>query len=592
MQTVSLYFINSLGLLNIGNVIFIFCHFKVKQDRREKWPWPAEYTYFVVHKENIDTMKAALVLSQNLKCRPNNLTYAGTKDKRAKTSQLFCIRKRHPETIVQAASRVPNVFVGNFEFREHTLRLGQLKGNRFRIALRNVTAPDEIVKASMKTLEEFGFINYYGLQRFGRCPTVPTSTVGKALLKGQFDVACELILKPRDNEPDFMKKMRDFWWKTRDAKAALGMLRPTNQCIESRLLAGLAQHGKNDFVSALGNIPRNMRLLYIHAYQSLVFNRVASRRIKEWGVEVHEGDLVFVDRQKTEMIDNVAALNVDADIHDLLVELEADTVSDDQEEDTVKATEDEEEEVSVFKGLARPLTKEDISTGQYTIHDVVLPLPGHDIYYPSNETADWYNEFLAEDGLSSEKLKQKVKVYSLAGAYRKLLVRPEELSWSIVRYTQPNDELIVSDLDALRAVKKSTHMKFDDVDQTKSNDSKNQYRAIVVEFNLPSSCYATMALREILKIDTSTSSQMKLNHKNNKNELMAVAAAVDDVDAKITQSTVKKIFDENIVDGADGTSSGAEVMTSTKCEKREFKLVVDADGIAEEGGDEKRPKVE
>lgn len=38
-----------------------------------------------------------------------------------------------------------------------------------------------------------------------------------------------------------------------------------------------------------------------------------------------------------------------------------------------------------------------------------------------------------------------------------------------------------------------------------------RYKALVMQFDLPPSCYATMVLREILKSNTSTSSQAKLN---------------------------------------------------------------------------------
>lgn len=103
---------------------------KGERDNRTKWVWPGEYTYFVLHKENVDTMKAVSDLAGNMNMNAGSMAYAGTKDKRGKTSQLVCMRKREPEKIIRAAERLPQVQVGNFTFKAYTLKLGSLCGNR------------------------------------------------------------------------------------------------------------------------------------------------------------------------------------------------------------------------------------------------------------------------------------------------------------------------------------------------------------------------------------------------------------------------------------------------------------------------------
>lgn len=64
------------------------------------------------------------------------------------------------------------------------------------------------------------------------------------------------------------------------------------------------------------------------------------------------------------------------------------------------------------------LTEEHIKSGQYTIHDVVLPLPGYDVVYPENDMKDHYRQIMANDGLDISNMRRKVKDYALSGAYR------------------------------------------------------------------------------------------------------------------------------------------------------------------------------
>lgn len=133
--------------------------------------------------------------------------------------------------------------------------------------------------------------------------------------------------------------------------------------------------------------------MYIHAYQSLIWNEMVSRRIAAYGLHLCEGDLVLVDDGSTdEIID--------------------DEVEDDDEKKDESVDSDGTQEVgnkSRFQEMVKPLTKDDIESNKYTIFDIVLPLPGHDITYPSNECAQWYEERLKQDDLSSEKLKTKQK---------------------------------------------------------------------------------------------------------------------------------------------------------------------------------------
>lgn len=337
---------------------------KNDQQRALGWRWPHDFTCFVLHKENIDTLQAIAALSHQLKMKPALFAYAGTKDKRAKTSQWISVRKLEPTRICQAAKRCQGVRVGNFKFLPETLRLGNLKGNRFRIALRSVKGERDEIEKSLESLRDLGFINYYGLQRFGNCQKIPTYMIGKALLAGDFKEACELILKERDGEPNYMRNMRKCYAETKSAAKALDGLHSTNTCVEARLLHGLAKHGDTNYLQALLNLPRNMLMLYTHAYQSFIFNQISSKR-REMGLEVIEGDLVFTENPPTEIVDVID--------DDEIIESAVDPTDIADEPAVEEAVE------SKFLTMVRPLTKEDLDSKAFTIYDIVLPLPGFDI---------------------------------------------------------------------------------------------------------------------------------------------------------------------------------------------------------------------
>jgi len=100
------------------------------------------------------------------------------------------------------------------------LRLGDLKGNRFVITIRAISASNEIVEAALNDLQKFGFINYFGLQRFGSS-AISTHSIGIALLKSDYEKAAQLMLDPREGEPSEFYQARLYYKETGDIDGAI-----------------------------------------------------------------------------------------------------------------------------------------------------------------------------------------------------------------------------------------------------------------------------------------------------------------------------------------------------------------------------------
>ncbi|XP_036183457.1 pseudouridylate synthase 7 homolog isoform X1 [Myotis myotis] len=411
--------------------------------RKHSWPKSrGSYCHFVLYKENKDTMDAINVLSKYLRVKPNIFSYMGTKDKRAITVQEIAVLKITAQRLAHLNKCLMNFKLGNFSYQKNPLKLGELQGNHFTVVLRNITGTDGQVEQAMNSLKEIGFINYYGMQRFGTT-AVPTYQVGRAILQNSWAEVMDLILKPRSGaEKGYLVKCREEWAKTKDPAAALRKL-PVKRCVEGQLLRGLSKYGMKNIVSAFGIIPRNNRLMYIHSYQSYVWNNMVSKRIEEYGLTPVPGDLVLKGATATYI---------------------------------------EEEDVN-----------------NYSIHDVVMPLPGFDVIYPKHKISDAYREMLTADNLDIDNMRHKIRDYSLSGAYRKIIIRPQNVSWEVVAYDDPKIPLFNTDVDNLEGKPPPVFA------------SEGKYRALKMDFSLPPSTYATMAIREVLKMDTSIKNQTQLN---------------------------------------------------------------------------------
>ncbi|KAF2816270.1 tRNA pseudouridine synthase D [Mytilinidion resinicola] len=512
-----------------------------KGGKGNKMSWEelgGEYLHFTLYKENKDTMEVVFFIGSQLKLQPKSFQFAGTKDRRGVTVQRVSARRVNARTMYEKCRNLWNAKVGDYSYHTQGLELGELLGNEFVITLRDCHFPGEEGKSSAQRVElansvlskairdfkEKGFINYYGLQRFGSF-AASTDTIGVKLLQDDVKGAIDHIL---DFNPDALAAAQDpnstmmvssddkaraealnLWKTTGKSAAALEKL-PRKFSAENSIIRHLGfvdrRSGellrRNDFQGAIQAVPRNLRLMYVHAYQSFVWNMVAGRRWTTFGSQVIEGDLVLVNEHKERGAPEVVDQTVDQ-AGEVIIKPSGD--------DSAAMADD------VFE-RARPLSKEEAESGEYSIFDVVLPLPGFDVEYPPNAIGDFYKEFMKSErggGLDPHDMRRKWRDISLSGSYRKLLARPGEgLGFEVKAYVNEDEQMVETDLErlqkkgtdsdsGLRNFKSENGIKEESNGDVKMEDGDEKVEAkvaVILRLQLGSSQYATMALRELMKL--------------------------------------------------------------------------------------------
>src|SRR2546427_9374459 len=104
------------------------------------------------------------------------------------------------------------------------------------------------------------------------------------------------VANPIEGEDPESFEVREELEETGDVAAALRRY-PKEWSFEKAMLNHLAV-APEDYVGALRNLPPNLLILFIHAYQSYLFNRILSDRMAA-GLPIHEpveGDVVLARR--------------------------------------------------------------------------------------------------------------------------------------------------------------------------------------------------------------------------------------------------------------------------------------------------------
>ena len=251
-----------------------------------------------VRKKNWETLNFARVLSNILGISQKRVGYSGTKDKNAVSVQYFMIYNADEKILEKLKSvRLKDAEVEIVCFTSKNLELGDLIGNKFVIKVSECENGERVEKISEELCAK-GIPNFFGVQRFGSLRLI-THEVGKLILQRRYDEAFWVyVAKPFEGEREDVRKIREILWNERDAKFGLREL-PKYLRYE-RLLLQKLREGKRE-VEALLSLPKNLKLMFIHAYQSYIFNRLLSARIKEFQnlKEIEKGDFVdFVEFRK------------------------------------------------------------------------------------------------------------------------------------------------------------------------------------------------------------------------------------------------------------------------------------------------------
>jgi tRNA pseudouridine13 synthase len=265
---------------------------------RTRWPAPAEggpYLALEVRARNWETNRLVGRIARELHVSRTRVSFAGTKDKRAVTTQGITVRL--PPAAGERALHLPDVEVLRAFRAARALTLGDLDANAFEVAVTGFEGTAEAAAALARaTLEEAeaggGFANYYGTQRFGSLRPV-THAVGAALVEGDFDRAARAYVGlPSPFEAPDVQAFRSDFRAGADPHELLRRVPPT-LAFERQILEGLARAPDRPLDAVLA-LPRNLVLMFIHAHQAELFNRILSERLAAGlGLgEVVEGDIV------------------------------------------------------------------------------------------------------------------------------------------------------------------------------------------------------------------------------------------------------------------------------------------------------------
>ena len=272
-----------------------------------------------IEKTGRTTLDVMLDIAKELHIDRKRLGFAGMKDKKAVTRQWICVSNMESEEKLKEIENL-NGEIYKTDFLKivrgrKKLRMGQLKGNKFKIHIKDIKGlnesenPEETINEAveradkiLKTLEKTGVPNYFGWQRFGKPRTV-THLVGKSLVENDLKGAVDAYIgNPYPDEGPESKEARKAYDNGNLEEALDKMpngLRYEKMMLRS-LLKDLNKKGELDeksYKNAINSLPKPLKRMFVNAYQSFLFNEIVSKRV-ELGINKYIPGDIIIDNEE------------------------------------------------------------------------------------------------------------------------------------------------------------------------------------------------------------------------------------------------------------------------------------------------------
>lgn len=257
------------------------------------------YLICVLVKRDWDTLRAVKKVARRMGISYKRVQIAGIKDAKALTAQYISIRGATPERVSRV--KIRDIALRPLRFSDERVHSRLLLGNKFHILIRAISHSSSLIEKRVKNVQGGlsslgGFPNFFGHQRFGTVRPI-THLVGGYLVRDNLEEAALIFLaQPSPYEHPESREARQQLRDTQDFRGALRRF-PAYLRYERLMLTHLTREPR-DFVGAFRKLPLKLRRLLVQAYQSFLFNKFLSQRMKR-GVGLNElqvGDyLVHVD---------------------------------------------------------------------------------------------------------------------------------------------------------------------------------------------------------------------------------------------------------------------------------------------------------